>query len=538
MRNRKQLAVGMAAVLSASVLSSAAVLGAEAIRIDMTDNNDAAWADIAMANDDTVDTGVNIRSSADPNSDIVGFLYRGGAVRVLDKGAEWTEVQSGSVTGYMKNEYLVYGTEAKGLAEHYGSYGAKASWDDVKVFSGQSGSSSIVDTASDGDTYRMVHKDGDWIALETGSDSVAYVPAEDVSVVMVVETAIPVGGENTSDGFKDLGYVEEQSSYDDGSYDSGSYDDGSYDSGSYDDGSYDDGSWDDGSYDDGSWDDGSSDDGSWDDGSYDDGSWDDGSYDDGSWDDGSYDDGSWDDGSYDDGSYYDGSYDSGYTATSYSTDVDTSGSLEELQARASQLYQEYVAAQNAADEAIANGSGEQAIMDTAAAAVAAYEKYVKVQNAADAASWGGSADTSASAAAEDTTAAEDTGYTEEPAPAETQTNSAASQVSASDLNLLAALIYCEAGNQPYEGQVAVGAVVMNRIASGAFPNNIHDVIYQAGQFMPTWDGALPRALANGSGGGYVQAATDALNGVDPTGGALYFNVHQGYGKKIGAHWFF
>ena len=528
MRNRKQLAAAMTAVLAASsLLSGVTAMAADSIRIDMTDNNDEAWANIAMANDDTVETGVNIRSSADPNSQIVGFLYRGGAVRVLYKGDEWTEVQSGSVTGYMKNEFLVYGTEAKGLAEHYGSYGAKASWDDVKVFAGADGSSRIVDTASDGDVYRLVAKDGGWMTLQTGTDSVAYVPAEDVSVVMVVNTAVPVGEEASGDSFKTVDYVPEasgassssesysnDSSYDDGSYDNSSYDDGSYDSGYYDDGSYDDGSYDDSYYDDGS-------------------------YDDGSYDDGYYDDGSYDDGSYDDGSYDDGSYDTGYTATAYSADVDTSGTADELAARASQLYQEYLEAQQAADDAVAYGLGEQAIQDTAAKAVAAYSKYVKVQNAADAASWGGSVD--ASAYTDDSYADTSAEYTDSAASADTsasQTSSAASQVSASDLTLLSALIYCEAGNQPYEGQVAVGAVVMNRIASGAYPGNIHDVIYQAGQFMPTWDGSLARALANGSGAGYVQAATDALNGTDPTGGALYFNVHQGRGKKIGAHWFF
>ncbi len=54
--------------------------------------------------------------------------------------------------------------------------------------------------------------------------------------------------------------------------------------------------------------------------------------------------------------------------------------------------------------------------------------------------------------------------------------------------LLAALIYCEAGNQPYEGQVAVGAVVMNRVRSGSYPNTISEVIYQSGQFGPAMTG--------------------------------------------------
>ena len=66
--------------------------------------------------------------------------------------------------------------------------------------------------------------------------------------------------------------------------------------------------------------------------------------------------------------------------------------------------------------------------------------------------------------------------------------SSAVNASASEQELLAALIFCEAGNQPYDGQVAVGAVVMNRVRSGSFPDTITDVIYQSGQFTPAMTG--------------------------------------------------
>ena len=61
---------------------------------------------------------------------------------------------------------------------------------------------------------------------------------------------------------------------------------------------------------------------------------------------------------------------------------------------------------------------------------------------------------------------------------------AAEAAAQADKELLAALIFCEAGNQPYEGQVAVGAVVMNRVESASYPNTISEVIYQSGQFTP------------------------------------------------------
>ena len=103
--------------------------------------------------------------------------------------------------------------------------------------------------------------------------------------------------------------------------------------------------------------------------------------------------------------------------------------------------------------------------------------------------------------------------------------------------LLAALIFCEAGNQPYKGQVAVGAVVMNRIASGKYPNSMKAVIYQRGQFGPDATGKLDRVLRNGSyTATNLQAAEDALNGVDPVEGCLYFGCGK-KGIKIGAHYF-
>ena len=114
---------------------------------------------------------------------------------------------------------------------------------------------------------------------------------------------------------------------------------------------------------------------------------------------------------------------------------------------------------------------------------------------------------------------------------------AARQAREADQRLLAALIFCEAGNQPYEGQVAVGAVVMNRVRSGSFPDTITDVIYQSGQFTPAMTGWLDSVLASG---GYtdsaMQAAADALAGSNPVGDCLYFSTGGG-GYQLGDHYF-
>ncbi len=103
--------------------------------------------------------------------------------------------------------------------------------------------------------------------------------------------------------------------------------------------------------------------------------------------------------------------------------------------------------------------------------------------------------------------------------------------------LLAALIYCEAGNQPYAGQVGVGAVVMNRVASGRFPNSIREVIYQRGQFTPAMTGKLDRIIASGKiPASCYEAARAALAGETTVGNAMYFNTRRG-SFKLGDHYF-
>ena len=103
---------------------------------------------------------------------------------------------------------------------------------------------------------------------------------------------------------------------------------------------------------------------------------------------------------------------------------------------------------------------------------------------------------------------------------ENQKTNAASRSSTSDLQLMARAINGEARGEPYEGQVAVGAVILNRVKSSKFPNTIAGVIYQSGAFTAVADGQINVPLAEGSS--VLKAAQDALNGWDPTNGAIYY----------------
>ena len=84
--------------------------------------------------------------------------------------------------------------------------------------------------------------------------------------------------------------------------------------------------------------------------------------------------------------------------------------------------------------------------------------------------------------------------------------------------LLARIISAEARGEPYEGQVAVGAVVMNRVRHPSFPNTIAGVVYQSGAFTAVTDGQFDQPIADSA----YRAAADALNGWDPSGGAIYY----------------
>ena len=97
-------------------------------------------------------------------------------------------------------------------------------------------------------------------------------------------------------------------------------------------------------------------------------------------------------------------------------------------------------------------------------------------------------------------------------------SNSSSSVNSSDLNLLSRLVYGEARGEPYTGQVAVAAVVLNRVRNSSFPNTISGVIYQKGAFDVVADGQInltPNDTAK-------KAAQDALNGWDPSNGAIYY----------------
>lgn len=424
-------------LISAATIAACSILTALPVYADDTYSDDV-WAYRAVAN---VVEAVNIRAAASEDSTIVGYLTTAASADVIERGETWSLVISGGVEGYVRNDCLAFGEDAKNLAGVYGSEGVKTYWDGVSLFAAPDGSSEVLSTVSAGKEYEVLSNDGSWVEVQMDDATVAYVPAEDVMETTILDKAV-----STGDAYGSVSGSSNSGSYD-SSYSDMSYDDGS----SYSDSSYDDGSsYSDSSYD--SYDDGSS----YSDNSYDtsyDSSYSDTSYDDGS----SYTDSSYDT-SYDDGSSYDTSYDNSYTDSSYD-----------------------------------DGSSY-------------------------------------------TDSSSDTSYDDSSSSDTTDTSTSASS---SDRELLAGLIYCEAGNQSWDGKVAVGAVVLNRVASSSFASTIKGVIYESGQFSPAGSGWLDSVIANGSiPSSCYDAADAALAGENPIGSAMYFNTGSGKGIKIGAHQFY
>lgn len=294
----------------------------EETAVEELSTEEQEWQTNLMAN---VDDFLNVREAANGEAAIAGKLYKGDVATIVEAGDEWTLVTSGNLTGYVKNEYCVTGTEAYAYAQSNCETIAEVNTNNLRIRSEQSADSKVLDTVSTGAKLTVdteAEATEGWVAVKSSSQT-AYVSADYVTVKL-----------NTGVG---VTLAEEQAA------------------------------------------------------------------------------------------------------------------IEAEQARAAEEAAKLAAAQSTQVVETSQGASVPAAVD--------------------------------------------------------------------DVTLLAAIIQCEAGSDIYESQLAVGAVVINRVKSGAYPNSISEVIYQRGQFGPASSGKLASVLASGSiSGTAYQAATDAINGVDNTGG--------------------
>lgn len=321
-----------------------AVPTAEVAEVEVVaDGTGIDWSTKCMAN---VSGSVNIRAEAGAESAVVGKLFEGGSADIIEKGETWTKISSGSVEGYIANEFLVFGEEASALAREKGSFVATVLENSIRVRDAASAEAGVLGLVGAGTK----------LTASSATPEAGFIPVT----------------------YKDKsGFIAQE-----------------------------------------------------------------------------------------------------FVSTEFELSV--AKSMEEIQA-------------------------EEAARKKAEAEAAAKKAKAAQQSAAQ------------------------------------RSQNAAVEASADDLSLLAALVMCEAGNQSYECKLGIASVVMNRVRSGRYPNSVHAVIYQRGQFPPaSQTGRVASVLASGRANASCrQAAAEALAGVSNVGNAIGF-AHAGSraGTVIGPIVFF
>ena len=430
MKNRTKAAIcSTVSVLTLSVMSSSTVMAAESSR--------CGGKNVAVAN---VSSELLIRASADDSSAVIGYVPSAGGVMVKSMDADWTKVEIGNKTGYVRTEYLAFDDKADELKSVYGVQGAVASWDDVKIFSDHEDTSSIIGTMNEGEGYEILGSTNDGVEIQLDNGETAYVAAEDVETTMVVDGAVSVDDSTAQTTTTTYTEPVQNDIYTEQTAEATVPDTYTADTEYY----------------------------------------------------------APETEYAADTEYY--APDTEYVPeTEYTPETEYVAETEYIPETEYTPETEYVAETEYIPETEYVPETEY-IPETEYVAETEYTP--------------------------------ETEYVEE-----TESTESAVSASSSDLDLLAALIYCEAGNQSMEGKIAVGQVVMNRVASSSFANTIHDVIYEGGQFTPASSGWLDSVIGSAPSDCY-EAAQAALNGQGTVGGALYFNTGSGKGTQIGAHQFY
>jgi Cell wall hydrolyses involved in spore germination len=324
------ITVGAAAMLEAQIVDEEKAINAYVTNRAMEPEAKLENSTLVMAK---VNQYVNIRESASQESEKVGVLYKDCGGEVVETQQEWTKISSGDVTGWILNEYLYFGNEAKELASDVGILTAHANTQLLRVRKDANKESEIIGLLSEGEAVEAISEEGDWVSVSYEGTK-GYVSSEFVNVEFTVDKA---------------------------------------------------------------------------------------------------------------------------------------ESMEVIKAR-----EEVERARREAEAAASRNAKKEAVLATA-----------------------------------------------------------------SELEILAALIQCEAGGEPYEGQIAVGAVVMNRVRSGGYPNSITEVIYASGQFVPASKGKMESLiLEKNIRSSCVQAAQEAISGTCNVGDALHFRRKGNrQGLIIGNHVF-
>lgn len=155
----------------------------------------AAVKSLAFAN---VDDYVYIRKKPDEESDILGKLYKNSAATILDQEDGWCRVKSGTVTGYIKSDFLATGEEAKKLSEKIGQTMATVTAKTLRVRSKASTKSKVVTLIPKGDTYEVTKDNGDWVKIKADGNTSGYVSSNYVKLTKKYDEAVSIKEESAN----------------------------------------------------------------------------------------------------------------------------------------------------------------------------------------------------------------------------------------------------------------------------------------------------------------------------------------------------
>lgn len=145
-----------------------------------------------------IDSYLNIRSEASEEADVVGKFYTGNVGSIVEKGDEWSLVSSGNAYGYVKNDYLLFGSEAESYIENNCDQIAKVTAETLNVRAEESTESKVVSQSDKGDAFTILGKEGDWIKVAASEDTVGYVAKDYVYIDYVYETAVTIEEEQAA----------------------------------------------------------------------------------------------------------------------------------------------------------------------------------------------------------------------------------------------------------------------------------------------------------------------------------------------------
>lgn len=145
-----------------------------------------------------IDSYLNIREEASEDAEVVGKFYTGNVGTIVEKGDEWSLVASGNAYGYVNNDYLLFGSDAKEYIENNCDQVAKVAAETVNIRAEQSTDSEVVTLSDEGDSLTVLGEDNGWVKVAVTDDAVGYVSSDYVCVDYIYETAVTIEEEEAA----------------------------------------------------------------------------------------------------------------------------------------------------------------------------------------------------------------------------------------------------------------------------------------------------------------------------------------------------